>query len=92
MANCPGHYLHVCQGDYLTTAPGQTPPGMLFFDSTKSRRIYMGDIDYLKDIYSSVKIPKFSVEKESLYKMRERERRERKEKLYTFTPEYVLNL
>ena len=52
----------------------------------------MCDIDYLKDIYSSVKIPKFSVEKEQLYKMRERQRRERKEKLYSFTPEYVLNL
>jgi hypothetical protein len=52
----------------------------------------MGDIEYLKDIYSSVKIPKFSVEKEQLYKMRERQKRERKEKLYSFTPEYASNL
>jgi len=52
----------------------------------------MSDIEYLKDIYSSVKIPKFSVEKEQLYTMRERQRRERKEKLYSFTPEYASNL
>jgi hypothetical protein len=52
----------------------------------------MIDFEDLKDIYSSVKMPKFSIEKEQLYKMRERQRRERKEKLYSFTPEYVLNL
>lgn len=52
----------------------------------------MGDIEYLKDMYSSVKKPKVSVDKEQLYKIRERERRERKEKLYSFTPKYVLNL
>lgn len=92
MANCLGHSLHDCQGDYLTTAPGQTPPGMLFCNSTKSRRVFMGDIEYLKDMYSSVKKPKVSVDKEQLYKIRERERRERKEKLYSFTPKYVLNL
>ena len=52
----------------------------------------MNDIEYLKDTYSSVKLPKLSVEREQLYKMRERQRRQRKEKLYSFTPEYVLNL
>jgi len=46
----------------------------------------MSDIEYLKDIYSSVKIPKFSVEKEELDEMRERQRRERKERLYSFSP------
>jgi len=47
----------------------------------------MSDIEYLKNIYSSVKIPNFSVEKEQLYKMRERQRRERKEELYSYSHE-----
>lgn len=52
----------------------------------------MSEIEYLHDIYSLVKIPKLSVEKEQLAKMRECQRRERKEKLYSFSPEYALNL
>ena len=91
MANCLWHYLYVCQGYYLTIAPGQTPPGMLFL-FYKIKRIVMNDIEYLKNTYSSVKLPKLSVEREQLYKMRERQRRQRKEKLYSFTPEYVLNM
>jgi len=46
----------------------------------------MSDIEYLKDINGLVKLPRFSVENEKVAKMRERQRRERKEKLYSCRP------
>ncbi len=46
----------------------------------------MSDTGYLKDFYSSVEKPKISVREEQVAKTRERLRRERKEKLYSFSP------
>ena len=89
MGNYPGHYLHAYQGDFITAAPGQTPP-VCFFYYPKLRRIFMSDIEYLKDINDLVKLPRFSVENEKVAKMRERQRRERKEKLYSYSPKNSL--
>lgn len=50
----------------------------------------MSDIEYLKDINDLVKLPRFSVENEKVAKMRERQRRERKEKLYSYSPKNSL--
>ena len=50
----------------------------------------MSDIEYLKEFYGLVKKPKFSVEEERIAKIREHQRRERKEKLYSFSPEKSL--
>ena len=44
----------------------------------------MSDIDDLKAFYSLVMKPKLSAEDKRLAKIRERQRRERKEKLYSF--------
>ena len=46
----------------------------------------MSDIGCLKDFYSSVEKPKLSDREEHVAKTRERLRRERKEKLYSYTP------
>jgi len=40
MGNCSGDYLHAYQGDFITTAPGQTPPGMFFLLSKIKEYIY----------------------------------------------------
>ena len=45
----------------------------------------MSNIEYLNDI-GLVKKTKFSVEAERVARMRERQRRERKEKLYSYSP------
>jgi hypothetical protein len=60
-----------------------------------SRRIFMSDIEYLKEFYGLVKKPKLStrgelVTDDMLAKIRERNRRERKEKLYSYSPEMSL--
>ncbi len=47
----------------------------------------MSDIEYLKDFYGVVKKPKLYIEVERIAKLRERQRRERKEKLYSYFPE-----
>ena len=47
----------------------------------------MSEIEYLKEFNGLVEKPKYSVEKERLAKIRERQRRERKEKLYSYSPE-----
>lgn len=47
----------------------------------------MSDIGCLKDFYSSVEKPKLSDREELVAKTRERLRRERKEKLYTYSPQ-----
>jgi hypothetical protein len=52
-----------------------------------SRRIFMSDIAYLKHFYGSMKKPKLFIEVERVAKIRERQRRERKEKLYSYSPE-----
>ena len=57
----------------------------------------MSDIDDLKEYYGLVKKPKLSTEGERVSddmfaKIRERQRRERKEKLYSFSPEKSLSL
>jgi hypothetical protein len=57
----------------------------------------MSDINDLKEFYSMVKKPKLSTEGERvsndmLAKIRERQRRERKEKLYSYSPEKSLSL
>ena len=46
----------------------------------------MSDIEYLKDFYCLVKKSKFNVREEQVAKTRERLRRERKEKLYSYSP------
>ncbi len=55
----------------------------------------MSDIEYLKEFYGLVKKPKLSAKGElatddMLAKIRERKRRERKEKLYSYSPEMSL--
>jgi len=45
----------------------------------------MSNIEYLKD-FCLVKQPKFNVREEQVAKTRERLRRERKEKLYSYSP------
>ena len=57
----------------------------------------MSDINDFKEFYSMVKKPKLSTEGERvsndmLAKIRERQRRERKEKLYSYSPEKSLSL
>ena len=52
----------------------------------------MSDTGYLKEFYNLVKKSKFSVEEERVAKVRERQRRERKEKLYSYSPEKPLSL
>ncbi len=57
----------------------------------------MSDIDDLKEFYGLVKKPKLSTEGERVSydvsaKIRERQRRERKETLYSFSPEKSLSL
>ena len=57
----------------------------------------MSDIDDLKEYYGLLKKPKLSTEGERVFddmfaKIRERQRRERKEKLYSFSPEKSLSL
>ena len=57
----------------------------------------MSDIDDLKEYYGLLKKPKLSTEGERVSddmfaKIRERQRRERKEKLYSFSPEKSLSL
>ena len=47
----------------------------------------MSDIEYLKDFYGVAKKPKLFIELERVAKLRERQRRERKEKLYSYFPE-----
>ena len=51
----------------------------------------MSDTGYLKDFYSSVEKPKISVREEQVAKKRERLRRERKEKLYSYPTEKLLS-
>jgi len=46
----------------------------------------MSDINNSKELYGLVKKPKLSAEKERLAKIRERQRRERKEELYSYRP------
>lgn len=46
----------------------------------------MTDIEYLKRFYGLMNIPRFGVEVERVAKIRERQRRERKEKLYSYSP------
>jgi hypothetical protein len=55
-----------------------------------SRRIFMSDIEYLQEFYGLVKKLKLSVKEERIAKIRERKRRERKEKLYSYSPERSL--
>ncbi len=57
----------------------------------------MSNIDELKEFYGLVKKPKLSTEGERVSddmfaKIRERQRRERKDKLYSFSPEKPLSL
>ena len=52
----------------------------------------MSDIDNLKVICGLVMKPKLSTEEEQAAKIRERQRRERKEKLYSYSPEKSLSL
>ncbi len=51
----------------------------------------MSDIDDIKVSYDLVIKPKLSVEDNQLAKIREQQRRERKEKLYSFSPVNVIN-
>ena len=44
----------------------------------------MNNIDNLKEFYGLLKKPKQNVEEERLAKIRERQRRERKEELYSY--------
>ncbi len=46
----------------------------------------MSDIDDAPALYDLVKKQKHSVEEKKLAKIREQQRRERKEKLYSFSP------
>jgi len=46
----------------------------------------MSDIEYLKWFYGLVNKPIFGVEIERVAKIRERQKRERKERLYSFSP------
>jgi hypothetical protein len=50
----------------------------------------MSDIEYLHEFYGLVKKLKLSVKEERVAKIRERKRRERKEKLYSYSPERSL--
>jgi len=50
------------------------------------------DSEYLKWFYGLVNKPTFAVEAERVAKIRERQRRERKEKLYSFSPVKPLSL
>ena len=52
----------------------------------------MSNIDYLKTLYGLVMKPNLRAEEEQLAKIRERQRRERKEKLYSYSPEKSLSL
>ena len=52
----------------------------------------MSDVVYLKRFYGLMNKPKTGVEAERLAKMRERIRRERKEKLYSYLPVKSLSL
>jgi hypothetical protein len=52
----------------------------------------MTDIEYLKWFYGLANKPNFGVEVEKIAKIRERQRRERKEKLYSFPPVKPLSL
>ena len=57
----------------------------------------MSDVDDLKEIYDLVSKSKLNTEEKQvaddlLAKMRERQKRERKEKLYSYSPEKPLNL
>ena len=57
----------------------------------------MNDVDDLKEIYDLVSKSKLNTEEKQvaddlLAKMRERQKRERKEKLYSYSPEKPLNL
>ncbi len=50
----------------------------------------MSDIDDIKVSYDLVMKPKLSVEENQLAKIREQQRRERKQKLYSFSPVKVI--
>lgn len=52
----------------------------------------MSNTEYLKESYCLVKKPKLSVDEEQIAKVRECQRRERKEKLYSYSPEKSLCL
>lgn len=52
----------------------------------------MSDIDNLKELYDFVMKLKPCADEEWLAKIRERQRRERKEKLYSYPPEKLLSL
>ena len=52
----------------------------------------MSDIEYIKTPFGLVKKPKFRVDQEQAAKIRERQRRERKVKLYSYSPEKILSL
>ena len=52
----------------------------------------MSDIDNLKMICGLLIKPKLSAEEEQAAKIRERLRRERKEKLYSYSPERPVSL
>lgn len=56
-----------------------------------SRRILMSDIASSAELYSLVKKPKSSIEEERIAKLHEHQRRERKEKLYSYSPEKSLS-
>ena len=47
----------------------------------------MSDIEYSEDFYGVVKKPNLFTEAERVAKIRELQRRERKEKLYSYFPE-----
>lgn len=47
----------------------------------------MSDIEYSAELYSLVKEPKLRVEEERTAESRERQRREGKEKLYSYSPD-----
>ena len=49
------------------------------------RRLFMSDIDDLKVFYGMAMKPKLSAEEERVAKKREHQRRERKEKLYSYS-------
>jgi len=55
-----------------------------------SRRIFMSDIEYLQEFYGLVKKLKLSAKEERVAKIRECKRRERKENLYSYSPEKSL--
>lgn len=52
----------------------------------------MSDIEYMKTSFGLVKKPKFRVDEDRVAKIRERQRRERKVKLYSFSPEKILTI